>query len=209
MTESSIDVFRQRLEEIELHGGKPFLVISYQKGQYIREEITEERLSMALDEIKNDLCWIEDNCDILPIESNLVLPTEFSGILKRFGRNIFDSMLAADSSKRILLSEDYLYRSLASQLYNIQATWLQPILMVAHDKRKLTTEKHDNAIIYMLKSGFYFISVDSNILLRTSSADMGLKDGNFNKLAEALGGPTADMTSHIRVVVSFLSEKWN
>jgi tetratricopeptide (TPR) repeat protein len=180
MTESSIDVFRQRCEEIELHGGKPFLVISYQKGQFIREEITAERLRVALDEITNDLSWIEDNCDILPAESNLVLPTEFSSISKRLGRNIFDSILAAHSSQRILLSEDYLYRTLATEFYNLQSTWLQPLLMIAHDKHKLTTEKHDNAIVYMLKSGFDFISVDSNILLRTASSATDLRGNLIN-----------------------------
>ena len=69
MTESSVDVFRQRSEEIELHGGRPFLVMSFHNGQYFREEITTEKQLTALNEVKNDLLWIENNCDILPAES--------------------------------------------------------------------------------------------------------------------------------------------
>ena len=61
VTESSVDVFRQRKEDIEFHGGKPFLVMFFKNGQYFREEITAEKLRSALYEVQNDLYWIEKN----------------------------------------------------------------------------------------------------------------------------------------------------
>jgi tetratricopeptide (TPR) repeat protein len=208
ITESSVDVFRQRREEIELHGGKPFLVMSFQNGQYFREEITAEKLQTALDETQNDLIWIEKNCDILPAESDLGLLPEFSNISKRVGKNIFNSILAADCSHRILLCEDYPYRLLATQNGKLPAAWLQPVLMTALDKKILSPEKYDEAIYYMLESRFEYITVDARNLSRAANSEKDVEGKRFNRIAEALGGPHADMLSHIKVAASFFNEIW-
>lgn len=208
MTESSVDVFRQRKEDIELHGGKPFLVMSFQNGQYFREEITAEKLRGALDEIQNDLNWIEKDCDILPAESDLGVSPTFREISKRFGSDLFDSILAADGSQRILLCEDYLYRLLATQNGKLPATWLQPVLMMARDRNILSPEKYDDAVYYMLDCGFEHIAVDAGSLLRAAKLETDVDGKRFKKTAEALGGPSADMKSHIVVAASFLSEIW-
>lgn len=208
MTESSVDVFRQRREEIELHNGKPFLVMSFHNGQYFREEITTEKLLTAFNEVKNDLLWIENNCDILPAESERILPPAFSNISKRVGRNLFDSILAADGSQRLLLSEDYLYRILATEHGKLAATWIQPVIMMARDKKILSPEKYDDAIYYMLDCGFEYISVDARNLSRAANLETDLDGKRFRKIAEALGGPSADMISHIKVAASFFNEIW-
>lgn len=208
MTESSVDVFRQRKEDIEFHGGKPFMVMSFQNGQYFREEITAEKLRGALDEVLNDLNWIEKNCDILPAESDLGVSPSFRDISKRFGSDFFDSILAADGSHRILLCEDLLYRLLANQDRKLPATWLQPVLMMARDKNIIPPEKYDDAIYYMLDCGFEFISIDAGSLLRAAKLDTDDGGKRFKKTAGALGGPSADMKSHISVAASFLREIW-
>ncbi|MBI4633825.1 MAG: hypothetical protein HY742_08030 [Deltaproteobacteria bacterium] len=208
MTESSVDVFRQRKEDIEFHGGKPFLVMSFQNGRYFREEITAEKLRSALDEVQNDLNWIVKNCDILPAESNFGVSATFREISKRFGSDLFDSISAADGSHRIFLCEDYLYRILATQNGKLPATWLQPVLMMARDRNILSPEKYDDAVYYMLDCGFEHIAVDMGGLLRAARLDTDIDGKRFKKIAEALGGPSADMKSHIVVAASFLNEIW-
>ena len=208
MTEYSVDVFRQRLEEIELHGGKPFLVMFFKNGQFFKEEITTKQLSASLNEVKKDLLYIETNCDILPVESDLRVPPIFNNIAKRIGKNLFDSILAADSSNRILLCEDYIYRLLATTDSKLPATWLQPVLMMARDKKILSPEKYDDAAYYMLDRGLEYISVDVNNLLHAANLETDLDGKIFKRIAEALGGHSADMRSHINVTASFLREIW-
>lgn len=208
LTESSVDVFRQRLEEIELHGGKPFLVTFFKNEQYFKEEITAEQLTASFNEVKNDLLYIEANCDILPAESDLRVPPIFNNISKRMGKNLFDSILAADSSHRILLCEDYMYRILATTDYKLSATWLQPVLMMARDKNILSPAKYDDAVYYMLDGGLEYISVDAKNLLHAANLEIDLDGKRFNRIAEALGGRSADMRSHINVAASFLSAIW-
>lgn len=208
VTESSVDIFRTRLEEIELHGGKPFLVVAYQNGQYVKEDITIEKLQAAHTEVKNDLKWIEENCDILAAESDLESVSVFRDIFKKFGKNFFDSVLAADGAKRILLCEDYPYRLVATHNIDLKTTWLQPVLMMARDKNILSPDKFDDVICYMLDRGFQFISVNAETLLRVSNLTTDMDSKKFNKIAEALGGPSADMPSHIRVATDFFNAIW-
>ena len=182
--------------------------MSFQNGQYFREEITAEKLLAALNEVQNDLLWIEKNCDILPAESDLGLSPAFSNISKRFGRNLFDSILAVDSSHRIFLCEDYPYRLLATHNGKLPATWLQPVLMMARDKNILSPEKYDDVVYYMREYGFEHIAVDPGNLLRAANLKTDLGGKRFKKMAEAIGGPSAEMNSHIRVTVSFLREIW-
>lgn len=208
MTESSVDFFRQRLEEIELHGGKSFIVLSYQNGQYVKEDITVDKLQATHNEVKNDLKWIEDNCKILPAESELESEAAFRDISKKFGKNFLDSVSAAHGANRILLCEDYPYRLVATHNIDLKTTWLQPVLVMARDKNILSLDKFDEVIYRMLEFGFQFISIDSKMLLRIANLETDSNGKKFNKIAEALGGPSADMVSHIKVAAAFLNEIW-
>jgi tetratricopeptide (TPR) repeat protein len=205
MTETSIDVFRGRRDEIEFHGGKPFMVISWRDGKYYREEISTEMIRQSLDLAESDLHWIEENCEILPAESDLDLSPKVREISKKYRRDFFDPILAAHGSNRLLLCEDFIYRRLASSLKVSCNTWLQPVLLMARDRKILSTERFDDALFYMITAGFDFISIDSSVLLRAAQYEEGIR---FEKVAEALGGPDADMRSHISVASIFLREVW-
>ena len=113
-----------------------------------------------------------------------------------------------DGSHRIFLCEDFLYRFLGTQTGKLSATWLQPVLMMAKDRNILSPEKYDDAVYYMLDWGFKHIAVDAGILFRAAKLETDVDGKRFNKIAEALGGPSADMKSHIGVAASFLSELW-
>jgi len=207
MTESSVDVLRQRREEVELYRGKPFMIMSWQHGKYLREEITADRLSNALHEIQGDLAWIEKNCDILPAESDLEASLEFRQLSRRFDRMFFDTILAADGSNRLLLCEDYHYRSCLIER-KLPSSWLQPVLIMARKKKILSEEKYDDSIYYMLESGFVFITIDTKTLARFAASLTDSEGRRFRAIAEALGGPDANMESHIFVAASLLSAIW-
>jgi tetratricopeptide (TPR) repeat protein len=208
MTESSIDIFRARLEELELHGDKPFLALSYKNGQYLKEEITTERMFIGLAEAKDDLNWIEENCDILTIEKDIEDHILFKDIPNYPERGLFDTILVAEGSNRILICEDFYYRLLSTQDKNDSATWLQPILIVARDQEMLAPEKYDELLFYMLDSNFKYISVDSESLCRVANYKTDLEGKKFNKFAEAIGGASAEIRSHLGVVISFIREMW-
>jgi hypothetical protein len=114
----------------------------------------------------------------------------------------------AENSHRILLSDDYRYRILAAQIGKLPSTWLQPVLMIARDKGKLAPAKYDDAIYFMLSNSFDYVSMDLGVLLRAAKVETDVDGRRFDRMAGALGGPTADMKSHVAVARLFLQSIW-
>lgn len=208
LTESSVDVLRRRKDEIESHIGKPLMTLGWEDGKYIREEITEEQLRCALNVIDDDLAWIDVHCEILPAEGAREVPREIKKISDVMGWRFLDSILAAEGSNRLLLCEDFAYRMIGEQYFKLNSSWLQPVLMVAREKNLIPMDKYVEATFHMIDGGFQFISVDSKVLLFLAQDENDQDGKKFATVAKALGGPNADIASHIRVAASFFTEFW-
>jgi hypothetical protein len=59
-----------------------------------------------------------------------------------------------------------------------------------------------------VEAGIHFISIDPHVLLKTSRYEKDREVLRFAKVAEALGGPDAEILSHIRVAAGFFCEIW-
>ncbi len=208
ITESSVDVLRLRKEDIISHIGKSFMNISWRDGQYFRDEITDEQLQDVLKMVNDDMDWIDQHCKILPAEGTRELSPQIRKLSGVFDRNFCDTILAADGSNRLLLCEDYAYRMIGAQEFRLKSSWLQPVLMAAQKQNLLTTDGYVEAIIDMIDGGFRFISIDAVVLLKVANDKNDPGGRKFAKVAEILGGPDADMISHIKVAANFFTEIW-
>ncbi|MCX5822581.1 MAG: hypothetical protein NTY86_03520 [Deltaproteobacteria bacterium] len=209
ITETSIDVLRRRREEIRSHLGKSLMTVFWRDGQYFREEITADHLQRSLNAFEEDLSWIDEHCEKLPAEGTQDLPAEMRKLSRKIGRAFFDTILAADGTSRLLLCEDYAYRTIGAGIPGLRSSWLQPVLMSACDKKLITTERYSDAVLRMIEHGSHFISIDARVLLCLAK-DKNDSDGKrFDNVAEALGGPTADLPSHVKVAANFFNKIWN
>lgn len=208
ITESSVDVLRLRKEDIKSHIGKAFMNISWRDGQYFRDEITDEHLQSVLKMLDDDMHWIDQHCKIHPAEGTRELSPQIRKLSGVFDRNFCDTILAADGSNRLLLCEDYAYRMIGAQEFRLKSSWLQPVLVAAQKQNLLTTDGYVEAIINMIDGGFRFISIDAMVLLKVANDKNDQGGRKFAKVAEMLGGPDADMASHIKVAANFFTEIW-
>jgi len=208
ITESSVDVLRLRKEKIMSNIGKQSMNLFWRNGQCFREEITEKQIQDALQTVNNDLDWIDRHCEILPAEGIQEVPPDMRKISGVFGKDFLDSILAAEGSKRLLLCEDYAYRILGAQKFGLNSSWLQPVLMSAKKQNLLSMDKYAEAIFQMIDGGFRFISIDAQVLLAIGQNQNDPDGIKFVQVAEVLGGPDADMLSHIRVATNFFTEIW-
>ena len=207
ITEASVDVFRLRSEEIRSHVGNTFLTIFWRDGQYFRHEFTDEELRSALKVAEDDLSWIKEHCEVLPAEGSRDLPSDMREISKKVGRDFFDPILAADGAGRLLLCEDFTYRTIGAQS-GLRTSWLQPVLMAARHEKLITMEKYCEAIINMIECRTQFISIDAQVLLMVARDKNDETGRKFTKVAETLGRPDANMASNIRVAANFFREIW-
>jgi hypothetical protein len=93
--------------------------------------------------------------------------------------------------------------------FGLKTAWLQPVLMKARDACVLSREQYQKAIVTMIDTRFAFISIDSSLLV---GAIAGLREirvpDDFTKLASRLGGPNADLASHLGVAYGAVREFW-
>jgi hypothetical protein len=207
ITETSVDVFRLRRDEIRSHIGNPFMTIFWQDGQYFRHEFTDEELRCALNVAEDDLSWIKEHTEVLPAERTRDLPSDLREFSKKVSGGFFDPILAADGAGRLLLCEEFAYRIIGAQS-GLRTSWLQPVLMAAREQNLMATEKYYEAVVNMIEYRTHFISIDAQVLFKAAMDKTDENGRKFAQVAETLGGQDADLASHIRVVINFFSEIW-
>jgi len=208
ITQYSIDVFRSRRERIVSYGGRQFMSLYWKNGQYFREETTVEQLTKAQALVESDMRWIDENCELLPAEGSRDLPAELRRISTTIGGGFLDDILAVEGTERILLCEDHRYRLIGSQFLGLQATWLQPVMMEAKKQGDLSPSDYNEATVSLVTAGHKFTSIDAELLLFATQGSDESSVQRFSRVAETLGGPSADIKSHIAVAVTFLSTIW-
>ncbi len=206
-TESAVDVFRKRRDEMLVHGTQPFMRMYWANGQYYREEVTAEQLQLAQNQIDEELKWIKENIEILPAESDHQFSEDALKIKEALGLSFLNPIMAAKSNNRLLLCEDLSYRQFAIKEAGIRTSWLQPVLMKAREKRKISADVYNQAITQIIAAGHEFTSIDVWVLLFALNQN-GEWDKRFEKIAKMLFGKDAEVGSHFRVMIAFFSETW-
>lgn len=204
VTGATRDLFWNRLRELKESGG-PTLTLFWQDGYYYRREPTQEEWNEALQIREADLNWIDQHLTIVPAEGAADPPEELRHLNQVIGHNFIDDMLAAQGSSRLLLCQDQAYRVIAAQSLSVRATWLQPLLMFARDEDVLCRGRYGKVIISLIDFGDQVVSIDGGVLLSAASNN----PQSFDRAVRLLGGPQAEMLSHIGVAVDFLGTVWS
>jgi hypothetical protein len=116
---------------------------------------------------------------------------------------------AAEASGRLFVCEDHLLRNMAQLKFDVRGTWLQPILMVALAKRKITAEAYLQAVLGFIHFRLGFISIDSGLLVAAAlKAEGHALPVEFTTLASRIGGKGADLMSHVSVSIKAAGSIW-
>ncbi len=207
VTGSTRDLYWARVEELK-KAARPSMILYWQEGQLFRHELSQQEWDSAVECREADLNWLDAKTTIVPAEGATDPPEGLRQLNDSIGGNFLDDMLAAQGSGFLLLSQDQVYRVLAEQALGVTAGWLQPLLMLARDENLLSVTAYNKVVIDLISFGDQFISVDGGLLLAAGDFDENSLD-QFSRVAERLGGPEAEIFSHIRVTANFLRFAWS
>lgn len=207
VTGTTREIFWARVHSAE-SAKKPMESLFWRDGSICRQEITEEHWTNALKVRRQDLAWIDEHAELIPADSGSDAPSELRRIAQLIDRSFTDDMLAAQGAGMLLLCQDQAYRALASQYLGLKTSWLQPVLMIACDEGLIDRDDYNKIIISMIEFGDETISIDGELLCATSGP--GSENAkNFELSVGCLGGPQADLLSHLSVAAGFLAVIWN
>ena len=101
-------------------------------------------------------------------------------------------------------------RGLAREQFGLRTSWLQPILMKAKDGGHLSPDDYNNAILTLIRSNFDFVSVDPTLLVWALHGTTALElPDDFIRVAAKLGGPKAELQSHVGVALNAIRLIWS
>ena len=206
-TESAKDVFHNRHEETTAHGPKPYATVFHVNGQNYLHEVTSEQIAEEVKKSEEILHWLK-TIPIIAAESSFELSTETHYIKDNVSPTFLDPILAAKESQKLLVCEDLIYRQFAASAAQLNAVWLQPILMAARDTRVITQERYAESIYTLALYAHTALSMDTTILKHGMREDEKWEP-KFRQLIKALFGKNADLESHYNVMANFIAQIWN
>ncbi len=182
--------------------------ISWRDGEFVRQEFTDEDLARHQAYIGEQIDKLQRSCQVVPV----VAPDAMSELAKfltsSFGTHILDPVFLASQRVGLLLSEDMYFRQIGNAALPVAGVWLQIILMVARAEGLIDAARYRKALVQLAVRGHAHLTVGANDLLAVFDADDSEPLWSFRSVAASLGGPGAEMRSHLRVADEFFGLLW-
>jgi hypothetical protein len=198
LAHSTIDLFNELIVKARGNAGADYMTIVWQDGQFFREMITDADTRRQVGALERVKAILLDHAT--PV--SVVLPDREA--LPADARDLIDSpfylpiFLAAERGLP-LLCDDGPTRVLAAELAKVEGLWLQPALTAAGVAGHLTGSAYATALAGLAARRHTTVSVQAVNLVQVFRTDPDGRLAPFRALASALGGPQADMRSHINV----------
>jgi tetratricopeptide (TPR) repeat protein len=208
VAKATLDTFQDLIDERALQSDG-YLSLAKVDGNYVRQEISAEDIAANVRQLQAIVEWAKANCEVVPAVPNQDLQeTNPRAAREVLGDAFFDTLLAANGSDRVVLSDDQYLRALANQSFAVDVVWTQPLLLELLAKGELTAEEYVKALGVLIQSKYNFSSVNASDLLTAVKVDPWTRESNFPILASALSARNVQPSSLINVTVEFLTALW-
>ena len=182
VTQSTLDLLQKLIDERSVNT-EGYLSLSKEGDQYYKHEITKEDIEKDIDQTQEVLSWAQSECEIISAVGSQDIPVSGVKISETMSPAFIDTMLAAQGSGRILLSDDMHLRMWAKGLFGVSGVWLQTVMMAALDKNVIEREVYYESVITLVNSNYCFTSIDANILLYLAEKQDWVANQNFERVA--------------------------
>ena len=207
ITQSTLDLIGHLIESrrhMSPHGS-----IAKEGEHFCLTEFSEDDITTSIVPFEKLLAWCKENTVIIPAVGKKVITGTERDILSSLDTAFIDTLLAAEGSGKLLLSDDLYFRHYSKYLFGVEAVWSQPLLHMILASRILTYPKYIKTIITLFNINYSFVYITSNDLIFCSKTKDGPGKDNFEYLLSNLNGPNVDYISIILLSANYLSELWS
>lgn len=204
---STIDEITEWRELQAMNVGRETMLLSYEGDQAVRHVQTAEDNQQRLDRLDALLAAIRLHCEARTTDGH---PSVLDGqLLDAAGLgDVLDPIRIAERDNLTMLSDDMHFRQLAKLGGVISQTWLQATALMLKADGRMAIDDYGLLVARLGARRHDFVTVDSESLLALVGRN-GDDDGVvFDLAARSIGGPKADLMSHIGVVLGFAVTVW-
>jgi len=201
ITQSTLDLFIQLMEERKAMGSH--MSLAKEGEHFVRTEISHEDIQLSIRPFESILAWCTENCEILPAAGKPGSKGDELHLFSGLHPSFLDTLLAAEGSGRLLISEDLHYRQVANLLFNVEGVWSQPLLQSGRLLRCVTDSKYHEAVLQLIKMNYRFISISHDDLMYHLVTHKFEVTEDFNKLLSTISDRSTDIASSLSMIVNF------
>lgn len=184
------------------------MTLSYQGGQYYRDEVSKEMISRHLKSLEEFANWIALNFKVLSAQPGLSIRRgkriELQQVL---GRSFTDTALAAMAEGHVLLSDDGVFRRVANQELKIPGVNLQQLLQHYSETQVINLDQYYDACEELALRNIKLMRVDGQMLSSLLKKCEFHLNEKLRGLLQNLAGTHSDF-SGIRVAVDLIYFFW-
>ena len=212
ITQNTLDIYLARLQQSEqsvlqcdANEGRGAGSISFRDGRMVFSETPEADVVARHELIKKDVHWISTR-EIVAAASRVDPPESVARFRSMKGGAFLDDLLAANGCGRVLISEDFFFRKMGRDLFDISSSWIQSLLMFLASREYLSYEEVVKGTLNLLALGQVALSVNYSMIIAASKmlVEQGLDQTEYDRFVSIIGQPGADYGSHADVVATSL-----
>ncbi|WP_417613403.1 PIN domain-containing protein [Owenweeksia hongkongensis] len=217
VTQNTIDVFVQRLQEAENsgffdrdEGEKKTASVSFRNGQLLLSEQSEKEVTEKIKLLRSDLEWLQSSCELIPATAKSDPDEAVIKFRTIQGGGFIDDLFAADGSYRILISDDFHLRQWGQAIFGISSAWMQAVLFYLQSAEKISLEKLTEGTILLCSIGQQFLSVNPQCIVTAAElwSEGKISQWEFETIATTIGQRGANMDTHIPIAALTIEAIW-
>ena len=172
----------------------------------------------GIEELKNIIKWIRENCEVHPVTAALQINQQdkqkFDDAFQPF---FIDTLLIASQPGHLLLSDDeqlrrYAKTNFSSDIgtdFDINGVWTQIVLEHCVSRNLLDRTEYNKMTIQLVCSNYYHTEFDAEMLMEAARQSDWKPSEPYNSLVQTLGGHGVNLSWALNIATDFLFQLWN
>lgn len=204
---STIAMIDRMIRREEEGRGRRQMTIGYDGGQFVRHEVTDDYRDQQVAAVTRIRDLIQQNCEIVQV----LVPDDISEatetLLAVGGSRFLDAAFLASRSGAVLLSDDLRYRQVVEETMSTAGIWLQAALLAAAESQQLPPSEYARAVVGLAQNAHDHVAMNAPLLNIVARQDEEGFPG-LRAALKCLGGPNAEIQSHLIVILGFIFQLW-
>ena len=218
IAQSTIDTLLQIIHEREtMWSEQEGMTFGKEGDRYVKYMINPEDTRRNIEDLKNIIKWIRENCEAHPVtaalQMNLLRKQKLDNL---FQPSFIDTMLIASQPGYLLFSDDEQLRLYAKTNFNsdagtdfdIDGVWTQVVLEHCVNRNLLDRAEYNKMTIKLVCSNYYHTEFDAEVLIEAAKQSDWKPIEPYNRLVQVLSEPGVSLSSALDLAADFLFELW-
>lgn len=188
---------------------KPHLTIGKVGEDYVKDEVTPERLAANKRFLEGIRDFLSSQVTIVPVASSLDIKGPRLAELKEIvGPISVSCVLAALEREALLVSDDEMLRALARNDWKVSGVWTQSVLQELRRATALTQEEYVEAVAKLVLFNYRFVSINSEVVLWILSRTDFKITSEAKKFFAVFRAPECTLESAVGVLADVTKRVW-